>query len=201
MPRRHVKPRQSQCCPPVKQDLCGSTVVFLTPSGSFAVESKTNTTHEACDFLDLENDVAGNNNTMLGEFLGDANDNDAHTIDEVSQLFDDLEQMQTQHKMIVHIPTIPTVPLVALPRILEPTPTATAAHSTPVSVAVVAPTACGAPLTRRQRVLRWQAKRHKRTWGKVNPKNEYYKLRMKTASKRKRVRGKFGGGDISWVSA
>merc|ERR550514_2432699 len=55
-------------------------------------------------------------------------------------------------------------------------------------------------LTRRQRVERWQKKRLRRNWSKKHVTNEYYGLRKKTASKRRRVSGKFSGSNVSWVS-
>jgi len=200
-------------------------VVLLTPSGSFTAESETTTTNEACNFLDFEDDAAGNNDLL--DFLEDTDDNsDAAAVDEVSQIFDDFEnQQKTQQQPTFQIPMIPVVALPLVP--LMPTfsslssmipkvvtsPLAAAQPCTPfVSIApnaaiappAIAPPAIArpsVPLTRRQRVLRWQAKRHKRTWGKCNPKNEYYGLRKKTAAKRKRAAGKFSGSNVSWVSA
>jgi len=114
-----------------------------------------------------------------------------------------------------HISTIPAIPTVMIPTMLNSSkfvmpkipvipisiPTY-AVHVMPSSVPKVdaSDTTPTTTLTRKQRVKRWQAKRHRRNWGKKNVKNEYYGLRKDTAAKRRRRGGKFSGSNVSWVS-
>lgn len=219
-------------------------MVLLTPGGSSVASKNNNTIDEAC-FLDFLDEHASNFN------LNDTTeDDDANTIDEVTQLLDDFvreeeesrdeEQTVTQvpiprpkvvtsspsrivmpeipniskitRNMIPAVPAVPVVPLMGMVQLdhskfVMPTiPTVTmltlpAAPVNPCTTATtVEPIVDTTTLTRKQRVERWKKKRHRRNWSKKHVKNEYYGLRKQTASKRRRVSGKFSGSSVSWVS-
>lgn len=157
--------------------------------------------------------------------LEETTDDDASAIDDVSQILDDLQEEQEQEEQFTNnnrMPMIPDIsnikrhiPVIPAPTIMIPTstnsstkfvmpkiPMVTISYAVPVpvmsSVSKVEFTTTS--LTRKQRVKRWQAKRHRRNWGKKNTKNEYYGLRKDTAAKRRRTGGKFSGSNVSWVS-
>jgi len=178
----------------------------LTPSGSSTTES--NTTDEA-----LLEEAASNNNKYNNDISDDewaslleANDGDASAIDEVCAVIDEMQDEAQNSR-------VPIIPTIIIPNMLQnmnmiPLPSIPSVPF-PVSSSMKAPTeateATTVPyaqhLTRRDRVLRWQAKRLKRKWAKKNTHNEYYGVRKQTASKRKRVAGKFSGSTVSWVAA
>lgn len=124
----------------------------------------------------------------------------------------------TRNIIITTVPTVPVVPLMMTIRpehskfVMPKIPTVTlpvARKMRAVSSPCTNPTSTNTEadavvntttLTRRQRVERWQKKRLRRNWSKKHVTNEYYGLRKKTASKRRRVSGKFSGSNVSWVS-
>jgi len=104
--------------------------------------------------------------------------------------------MQPEHSTFV-MPKIPKVTLAVARKTLRAVSTNPNPTSTSTEVDAIVDTTT---LTRRQRVERWQKKRLRRNWSKKHVTNEYYGLRKKTASKRRRVGGKFSGSSVSWVS-
>jgi len=170
--------------------------------------------------------------TELDCLLDDTTEDDAAAIEEVTDLFGFLDELQEEEdkqnlpqppSQRITIPKISvpiiTVPTITVPAITVPTNTMPMAptlnppqantstqlpQTTRPSTAPTAPRPEVLPsyslhLTRRQRVQRWHAKRARRTWNKAH--NAYYAIRKKTASKRRRVGGKFSGSSVSWVAA
>lgn len=159
--------------------------------------------------------------------LDDTTKKDVVAIDEVTDLLGFLDELQeeedtTQQQFHHHItipkisvptvaiPIAPTIPVVTAPtqvtqvtatrlQLPQTTTTTTSAPTAPTTPRPEVLPVYSLDLTRKERVHRWQAKRARRTWNKAN--NEYYAIRKRTASKRRRVGGKFSGSSVSWVTA